>query len=70
MISKSEFQDWKTQEVTRAFMAAAEIRVEDAKEMLAGSAGQDSNNDNFFRGFITAYRELQNFKVEDLTDDD
>lgn len=69
MISKLEWNDWKANQVTRAFFQAAEMRIEDAKEILAGSAGQDSGNDNFFRGFIQAYREMQDFKVEDVVEE-
>lgn len=66
MITREEWTDWKTHQVTRAFMSAAEERVEDAKEIMAGSAGLDSNNDNFFRGFCAAYREMQNFNIGDI----
>lgn len=69
MISKSEWSDWKASVVTRAFFAAAEERVEDAKDVLADSAGQDSDLDNFYRGFIRAYREMQDFRIEDLEEE-
>ena len=69
MITKQEWVDWKADTVTRAFFSAAETRVEDAKEILAGQAGQDSDMDNFFRGFIAAYREMQSFTIEDLEDE-
>jgi len=69
MISKSEWSDWKANNVTRAFFAAAEERVEDAKDVLADSAGQDSDLDNFYRGFIRAYREMQDFRIEDLEEE-
>ncbi len=69
MITKSEWADWKVNPVTRAFFQAAEERVEDAKELLAGSAGIDSNQDNYLRGFITAYREMPDFRIDDLMED-
>jgi hypothetical protein len=65
MVNKEEFADWKANLVTKAFFEAAEQRVEDAKEILAGSAGNDSNQDCYLRGFIQAYREMQDFRVED-----
>lgn len=65
MITREEFSDWRTNPVTRAFMAAAEERIQDAKDILAGSAGLDPNNDNYFRGFVGAYAEMQGFRVED-----
>lgn len=68
MISTSDFENWKADHVTKAFMDAAEDRVEEAKELLATSAGMDSLNDNYLRGFIQAYREIQDFRVENLDD--
>jgi len=64
-ISKSEFIDWKSGLVTEAFFEAAEERVYDCMELLAQSAGLDADQDNFYRGFIAAYREMQQFSVED-----
>lgn len=68
-ITKSEWQDWKQNNVTRAFLAAVDMRVEDAKDILSVSAGQEPDQDNYFRGFIAAYREMLEFRVDDLVDD-
>jgi hypothetical protein len=65
-ISVSDFQNWKSDPVTQAFMTACEERVEDAKEVLANSAGLDPINDNVYRGFILAYREMQDFRIDGL----
>jgi hypothetical protein len=67
-ISKEEWSDWKNHVVTRAFFSASDERVEDAKEILSVSAGLDSDNDNFYRGFIQAYTEMRGFRIEDLDD--
>jgi len=64
-ISESDFLNWKSDPVTQAFFQACEERVEDAKEMLATSAGMDSVNDSVYRGFILAYREMQEFRIDD-----
>lgn len=64
-ITKEDFLEWKELDVTKAFFAAAAERVEDAKEILANEAGKDPDNDNFFRGFIYAYNEMRDFRVED-----
>ncbi len=69
-ISKSEWVDWSTNNITRAFYAACDQRVADAKEILATSAGIDGINDNFYRGFIAAYTEMKDFRVEDVIDDE
>lgn len=54
MITKSEWNDWKQNQVTRAFFAAADMRIEDAKEILAVTAGMDVEEKNWYRGFIAA----------------
>ena len=69
MITKSEWNDWKQNQVTRAFFAADDMRIEDAKEILAVTAGMDVEENNWYRGFIAAYREMFDFRVDDLVDD-
>ena len=70
MISKTEWTDWKTNLVTRAFYAACNQRVEDAKEILGGTAGIEPEQDNYLRGFIAAYKEMNDFRIEDIEEDD
>ena len=62
-ITKADFDDWKSSKVTKAFFQAAEERVEDCKDMLAGSAGVDTLQDRFLVGMIQAYREIQDFRI-------
>jgi len=69
MITKTEFGDWKQDPVTRAFFSAADQRIEDAKDILSVTAGMDVEENNWYRGFIAAYREMQEFRVDDLQDD-
>jgi len=66
LVTKEEWSDWKASLVTKAFFQAAEDRKQDAKEILGVSAGQDQASDNFYRGFIAAYNEMQEFRIEDL----
>lgn len=66
VITASDFLDWKSNPVTKAFIEACNERVEDAKNTLAISAGIDSTQDNLLRGFILAYREMQEFRIDDL----
>ena len=68
-ISQSDFENWKADIVTKAFFQACQQRVEDAKNILATQAGINSNEDNLIRGFIRAYQEMQEFRVEDTEDD-
>lgn len=66
VITKSDFSDWKSNPVTKAFVLACNERIEDAKNQLSVSAGLEPNENNFLRGFIYAYREMQDFRVDDL----
>lgn len=64
--SLSDFIEWKSHPVTKAFFMAAQERVEDAKDVLSIEAGINPVQDNVLRGLIQAYRELQEFRIEDL----
>jgi len=65
-ISPSDFDNWKADPVTKAFFTACYERVEDAKEILSTTAGTDQVTDNYLRGFIQAYREIPQFRMDDL----
>ncbi|MCI4437904.1 MAG: hypothetical protein JHC33_13945 [Ignisphaera sp.] len=69
ILSQSDFIDWKINPVTQAFFEAANIRIDESKELLSVSAGLDTNQDRFLVGMIQAYRELQDFRLEDLDND-
>ena len=64
VISKSDFDNWKADPVTKAFFQAAQERVEEAKDVLSVEAGLNPVQDNTLRGLIKAYREMQDFSVE------
>ena len=64
--SQSDFTDWKSNHVTKAFFMAAQERIEDAKNVLSIEAGINPVQDNLLRGLIQAYREIQDFRIEDL----
>ena len=66
LITKSDFDNWRSDPVTKAFFQAALERVEDAKETLSVTAGLDANQDNLLRGIIFAYREMESFRIDDL----
>jgi hypothetical protein len=63
-LTKADFDDWKSNKVTKSFFQAAEERVDDCKEMLASSAGIDTLQDRFLVGMVQAYREMQDFRVD------
>lgn len=64
-VSKEEFLDWKTNHVTKAVFEVIQNRIEDAKDILAACAGEDSLNDRFVAGMIRAFRELEAIDWED-----
>ena len=64
IITKDQFQQWKEDPVTQAFMEASEQRIVDAKDVLGAQAGLDRDSDNFYRGFIAAYEEIQEFRID------
>lgn len=65
MISKEDFRQWKSEPITEAFYEACLERVGETKDLLAQSAGLDQAQDNFYRGFIWAYREIFDFRIEE-----
>jgi hypothetical protein len=66
VITSEDFILWKNEPITQAFYEACQERVEEAKEQLAVTAGTDIEMNNFLRGFIHAYREMTEFRVEDV----
>jgi hypothetical protein len=64
-LSKEEFEQWRREPITRLFYEACIERIEEAKEELSNQAGQDQLRDSFNRGFIYAYREMLQFRVEE-----
>ena len=64
-ITKADFTDWKNHPVTQAFFDAAQFRIDECKDILSFTAGQDYMQDRLLVGMIQAYREVQDFRVED-----
>ena len=69
-ITVGDFQQWKENPVTKAFMWAAQERIEDGMNVLSTTAGMDLIQDNYMRGFIAAYRELEQFRIDDIEGDE
>lgn len=68
LITKGDFLDWKQHNVTKAFFDAAQQRIEDAKDVLSFSAGNDVLQDRILVGLIQAYREMQDFYIDDMVE--
>lgn len=61
----NDWLEWKINPVTKAFYEACDERINDAKDILAQSAGIDGVQDSMYRGFILAYNEMKEFRVEE-----
>lgn len=68
-VSQAEFQEWRSHVVTKAFMQAANERIYDCVMAMSTQAGINPSEDNFMRGFVAAYRELESFRIDDLVED-
>ncbi len=66
IVSRSDFESWKADPVTKAFLFATKERIEDAKDVLSVQAGLNPEQDNYLRGLIQAYREMQEFRIDDI----
>lgn len=69
-VTKEDWKTWKQDPVTRLFYDAVAERIEDAKETLANTAGNDPLQDSFYRGFIYAYREMVEFRFEEAAEEE
>jgi hypothetical protein len=70
VISQNDFINWKSDPVTKAFFQAAHERIEDAKDVLSVQAGINAEQDNYLRGMVQAYREIQDFRIDDIQETD
>lgn len=68
MVSKSDFDNWKVDPVTKAYFGAIVDRIDEAKEILSYSAGIDSLYDKHLVGMLQAFREMLDIKVTDEAD--
>lgn len=57
-MNRSDFKDWQSQPITKAFFIAINNRVEALKEELAQSAADDPKWDAVKRGAIAALRDV------------
>lgn len=64
-VTKEEFLQWKENPVTKSVFEVIDNRVEDAKDILAVSAGEDSRTDAMLVGMIRAFNELKEIGYDD-----
>lgn len=64
-VTKSEFIDWKAHPVTKAVFQIIDQRIQDAREMLGNTAGEDSLTDRLLVGMIRGFNELKGIDYDD-----
>lgn len=64
-VTKDEFLQWKDNPVTQEVFQIIRDRREEAKDVLAISAGEDPVNDRFYVGMIRALSEFLDISFED-----
>lgn len=70
VISSTEFYNWKSDPVTTMMMIVINQRIDQAKDLLASSAGVDSNQDNYLRGYIASNLDILNIDLESMEEQD
>ena len=64
-VSKEEFLDWKNSHVTQEVFQVILTRIQDAKDILGATAGDDPVADRYLVGMIRAFNELMEISYDD-----
>lgn len=64
--TRSDFDNWRQDSVTKAFYLAIAEQIGQVKETLSYTAGLNANDDNYHRGYIRAMHDVLEFRIEDL----
>ena len=65
-ISSSDFLNWKDDNVTKAVLSAINERIDEAVGSLTGTPRNDLDAVNWTRGYIEAFKDILNIKLEDV----
>jgi hypothetical protein len=68
MINSKDFTDWKSHPVTKLVFQNLQERAEAIKDILAESAGIDSQQDRFHAGYIAAVKDILLTQYEEIGD--
>lgn len=63
--TKEEFQQWRESHVTKEVFEVIDQRIQDAKDILGVSAGDDPVADRYLVGMIRAFNELKDISYGD-----
>lgn len=66
IITVPDFQDWKSQPVTKAFFVVLDERIQDTAGRLAETAGIDQILDRYRAGYIQGIRDVLGIDFDDV----
>lgn len=69
IITVPDFQDWKSQPVTKAVHAEMDAMIQGVAGELADTAGVDQILDRYRAGYIQGIRDVLNIRVDDIEGD-
>lgn len=64
-LTKEEFLDWRNNIVTQEVFKVVEQRINDAKDILGATAGEDPIADRYLVGMIRGFNELLEIDYND-----
>ncbi len=68
-VEPQQWAEWKRNSVTLAVMNQIQVRLDDAKDMLAG-ASNERDFDQFLKGMIKAFSEVLDVQLELTIEED
>ena len=68
MITQSDFNNWKQDEVTKTFLGTVNLRIYEKMSELSGFARSDIDQVNWIRGYVLALNEILETGFEEVKD--
>lgn len=68
MITQSDFNNWKQDEVTKNFFGTVNLRIYEKMLELTGFARSDIDQVNWIRGYVLALNEILETGFEEVKD--
>lgn len=70
ILTRSDFDNWKQDSVTKAVMVSINERIFNAVQSLTGTPRSDLDSVNWTRGYISALESLLEINFEDTQEND
>lgn len=68
MITQSDFNNWKQDEVTKTFLGTVNLRIYEKMSELSGFARSDIDQVNWIRGYVMAMNEILDTSFDEVKD--